>query len=194
MFSGIIEELGTLSRRRGPEIAVKRSGKRAGQGDSIAINGVCLTVTKVQGTGRTHEVFFDLSPETLEKTTLSWLPLGEPVNVEPALGVTQALGGHIVQGHVDGVGRVAKIVPQGDMKTLWFEAPPTVSPYLVSKGSVTVDGVSLTSAVLKGTRFAVALIPYTLEHTTLGRLRVGDKVNLEADVIGKYVVKYLKRK
>lgn len=194
MFSGIIEEMGTLSRRRGREIVVRRSGKRARNGDSIAVNGVCLTVTKIAGTGRAHDVFFDLSPETLEKTTLSSLSLGAPVNLEPALGVGQALGGHIVQGHVDGVGRVARILAQGDMRTIWFEAPAAVAPYLVPKGSVAVDGVSLTSAVLKGRRFAVALIPYTLRHTTLGRLKVGDPVNLEADVIGKYVVKYLKRK
>ena len=194
MFSGLIHEVGTLTRRRGREIAVKRSGPRAAQGDSVAVNGVCLTVTRQIGTGKPHELLFDLSPETLEKTTLADLPVGSPVNLETALTLSQALGGHIVQGHVDGVGTLRKIVPQGDMKTIWFEAPSEIMQFVVSKGSVTVDGVSLTSAELKKSGFAVALIPYTLEHTTLGRLKEGARVNLEADIIGKYVSQYLKKK
>ncbi len=194
MFSGLIQEVGTLTQRRGAEMAVKRSGAKAAVGDSVAVNGVCLTVTRQAGTGRTHELFFDLSPETREKTTLATLPLGSSVNLETALTMNQALGGHIVQGHVDGVGRLTKILPQGEMKTLWFEAPADIMQYVVSKGSVTVDGVSLTSAALTKKGFSAALIPFTLEHTTLGRMKVGDRVNLEADIIGKYVSRYLKKK
>jgi riboflavin synthase len=194
MFSGLIQDVGRLTRRRGREIAVRRSGARPRLGDSVAINGVCLTVTRQKGTGRRQELFFDLSPETLEKTTLGRLPVGSPVNVETALTMADALGGHIVQGHVDGVGRVAKIQSQGGMKTIWFSAPAGIMKYIVPKGSVAVDGVSLTAARVAAGRFAAALIPFTLEHTNLGRLKAGDRVNLEADIIGKYVSKYLKRK
>jgi len=194
MFSGLIQEVGALTRRTAREISVKRSGAKVALGDSVAVNGVCLTVTRRMGMGRTHELSFDLSPETLEKTTLGRLPVGSPVNIETALTMNQALGGHIVQGHVDGVGKLSKIISQGDMKTLWFEAPNEIMPYVVSKGSITVDGVSLTSAGLKKGAFSTALIPFTLDHTTLGRMKIGDRVNLEADIIGKYVAKYLKKK
>ena len=193
MFSGLIQEMGRISRRAGSVIGVTRSGRRLRKGDSVAVNGVCLTVVASKGAGRTHELVFDVSPETFEKTTLRRLKLGSPVNLETALTMNDALGGHLVQGHVDGVGRVARIEKQGAMKTIWFEAPADIMRYVVSKGSIAVDGVSLTSAVLRGNRFATALIPFTLTHTNLGRLKVGDEVNLEADIIGKYVSKYARK-
>src|SRR5438128_3946503 len=123
MFSGLIQNVGTLTRRKGREITVKRAGAPLRKGDSVAVNGVCLTLTRQTGAGKARELYFDLSPETLERTTLSRLAVGSPVNLETAVTMSQALGGHIVQGHVDGVGRVARIIRQGDMKTIWFEAP-----------------------------------------------------------------------
>ena len=191
MFSGLIEELGTVSSRKGAVLAVKTTGPAAKRGDSIAVNGVCLTVVRQSVRGKTRELFFELSPETLAKTTLGAIRPGAVVNVERSLTLNKALGGHLVQGHVDGTGRVVKIVPQGEMRTIWFEAPAEIMDGVVPKGSVAIDGVSLTAAEVKGASFAVALIPFTLAHSTIGNLRTGDAVNLESDVIGKYVARYL---
>jgi riboflavin synthase len=126
-------------------------------------------------------------PETLARTTLARLAPGASVNLEPALRVGEALGGHYVQGHVDGLGRIRSVEPEGDGKRVWVDAPAEIVRYCVEKGSVTVDGVSLTVAGLDGAGFAVALVPHTLEVTTLGALGPGDEVNLEADVLAKYV-------
>ena len=152
-------------------------------GDSVAIAGVCLTV--VDGDRRT--LAFDAVPETLERTTLGRLAAGSAVNLEPALRAGEPLGGHYVQGHVDGTGRVRSVEPEGDGRRVWIDAPPEVLRYCVEKGSVTVDGVSLTIAALDDAGFAVALVPHTLAVTTLGSLAAGDEVNLEADVLAKYV-------
>jgi len=194
MFSGLVEEVGTVALRKGAAMAVTSGGAAPKKGDSIAVNGVCLTVVNARGRGKARDLYFDLSEETLAKTTLCRLERGARVNVERSLTLSKGLGGHIVQGHVDGVGRVSRIVPQGEMKTIWFQAPREVMDYVVSKGSITVDGVSLTAAAVKGDKFSVALIPYTLEHTTIGALREGNDVNLEADVIGKYVAKYMRKR
>ncbi len=194
MFSGLVQEIGKLSLRKKNTLAIEVEGDAPKNGDSIAVNGVCLTVVRYASRGKKTEIFFELSEETFDKTTLGALKGGSNVNVERALTLHQGLGGHLVQGHVDGTGVVKEIIRQGEMKTIWIEAPSEIAQYLVSKGSVTVDGVSLTSAELDGRQFSVALIPYTLEHTTLGKMKEGDRVNLEADVIGKYVAKYMKER
>ncbi len=192
MFSGLIKTTGLISHKTKTRLGVDVSGLSAKLGDSVAINGVCLTVSnKTQG--KKPRLFFDLSQETLKKTTLQQLKLGDLVNVEPALKMADSLGGHIVQGHVDGVGRVTRILNEDTMKKIFFEAPQSIMQYVVSKGSMTVDGVSLTTVDISSREFSVALIPYTLEHTNLHLLKKGDSVNLEADIIGKYVSKYLKK-
>jgi riboflavin synthase len=158
-------------------------------GDSIAVNGVCLTVVA-------HEsgtLAFDAVPETLARTSLGALDHGSRVNLEPALRAGEALGGHYVQGHVDGVGTVRSVEPEGDGKRVWFDAPPEINRYVVEKGSIAVDGTSLTVAGVDDDGFAVALIPHTLEATTLGALEPGDPVNLEGDVLAKYVERLLPR-
>ncbi len=156
-------------------------------GDSLAVSGVCLTVTE-KGVG---QVTVELSPETLARTRLGDLRGGDEVNLEPALRVGDALGGHMVQGHVDGT---AEVVGRRDLaghRVLAFSIPPELAPFLVEKGSVTVDGVSLTVSALLPDHFEVALIPHTLEMTTLSRRVPGDRVHLEMDVLGKYVHRLL---
>jgi len=184
MFTGLIEELGALWARNGGrftfEAALVTEGTRVG--DSIAVNGCCLTVVEV-GPGTWSA---DLVEETLARTTLGGLRLGDPVNLERPLRVTDRLGGHVVQGHVDRVGEV--VSPARD---LVVATPDT--RYLVEKGSVAVDGVSLTVVAVEDDRFRVAVIPHTAEMTTLGRLRPGDPVNLEFDILAKYVERLLQR-
>ncbi len=193
MFTGIIEELGVVERMdTGPDgarVFVRAASLLDGAhpGESIAVNGVCLTMTSAD-----RGVFTaDLSPETLRRTTLGTLRGGEPVNLERPLRVDQRLGGHIVQGHVDGVGTIADARAEGD--GVWMEIAPhaTLLSYLVEKGSIAVDGVSLTVARLSDGVFAVALIPHTLAATTLGQRRTGDQVNIEVDILAKYVQKLL---
>jgi riboflavin synthase len=157
-------------------------------GDSIAVDGACLTVA-----ARDDESFVvQISPETLERTTLSRLRPGHAVNLERAMPADGRFGGHMVLGHVDGVGRVHSIHPQGEFSLWRFQAPIEVSKYLVPKGSVAVDGISLTVIEPAADTFGVAIIPTTLTQTTLGGKRPGDPVNLEADVIGKHIYHYLK--
>jgi riboflavin synthase len=156
-------------------------------GDSVAVGGVCLTVVSVAG-GR---LAFDAVPETLSRTSLGGLRPGAPVNVEPALRAGEPLGGHYVQGHVDGVGSVVSLEPEGEGARLTLSAPELVR-YCVEKGSLAVDGVSLTVAAVDDDGVDIALVPHTLEATTLGRLAPGDSVNLEVDIIAKYVEKLLR--
>jgi riboflavin synthase len=158
-------------------------------GDSVALSGVCLTVVD-RTDGR---LSFDAVPETLARTSLQTLEPGSRVNVEPALRAGEPLGGHYVQGHVDGVGTVRSVEPEGDGKRIWVDAPAELLRYVVEKGSVAVEGTSLTAAAVDDRGFAVALIPHTLEQTTLGALEHGDPVNLEVDVLAKYVEKLLRR-
>ncbi len=185
MFTGIVRELGTVVAADGARLVVKapQAAAAATTGDSLAVAGVCLTVVSAEE-GR---VEFDVVPETLARTTLGALRVGAAVNLEPALHVGDPLGGHVVQGHVDGVGRVRSLAEEETGRRIWIDAPADVLRTCVEKGSVAVDGVSLTVAELDGEGFAVALIPHTLDVTTLGRLREGDPVNLEADVLGKVV-------
>jgi riboflavin synthase len=185
MFTGIVEELGTVVslEDQGDAVRLTVNGplvtSDAGEGDSIAVNGCCLTVVTTADGSFTADVMH----ETLAKTSLGAFEAGTRVNLERAVTPTTRLGGHIVQGHVDGVGSL-----RGSSDGLtWFDAPGDVLKYCVEKGSIAVDGTSLTVAGLDDRGFAVALIPTTLEATTLGALEPGDAVNLEADVIGKYV-------
>jgi riboflavin synthase len=190
MFTGLVEALGRVgavetvgSGRRLRVVVPGEPAWRLELGESVAVSGVCLTVVDA-GPGR---LAFDLAEETLRVTTLGELGAGDPVNLERPLRFDGRLGGHLVLGHVDGIGRVTGVRPEGDGMWLEVEVPRGLRPLLIPKGSVTVDGVSLTVAGLAETAFAVALIPHTLAVTTLGRRRTGDPVNLEMDVIGKYV-------
>ena len=182
MFTGLVREVGTVVSFEDGRLQVE-SSIAAAIGDSVAIDGVCLTV--VDGDRKT--LAFDAVPETLARTTLGRLEPGAPVNLEPALRAGEALGGHYVQGHVDGVGRIRSVEPEGDGRRVWVDTPAEILRYCVEKGSIAVDGVSLTVAALDGQGFAVALVPHTLEVTTLGAASAGDEVNLEADVLAKYV-------
>jgi riboflavin synthase len=195
VFTGLIREVGkVVSLEGGPAgvrltIAAPSTAAGAQIGDSVAIDGVCLTV--VAATGDT--LSFDAVPETLERTSLGTLQDGSRVNVEPALRAGEPLGGHYVQGHVDGAGSVRSVEPEGEGKRIWFDAQPDLLRYVVEKGSIAVQGTSLTVAALDAGGFGVALIPHTLGATTLGELEPEDPVNLEADVLAKYVEKLLPR-
>jgi riboflavin synthase len=189
MFTGIVRERGRVaSMRQDPEglrleIDAPATASQLGVGDSVSISGACLTATGVSN-GR-----FSVTAvtETLDRTTLGRLAPEDEVNLETATRAGDPLGGHFVQGHVDAVGRVASV----DDGRVWVEAEPEILRYCVEKGSITVDGVSLTIAALRGDGFEVALIPHTLEVTTLGALQKGDDVNLEVDVLAKYVEKLI---
>ncbi len=193
MFTGIVRELGTIEAIDRSDGAVRirlrapSTAALAAVGDSVSVNGVCLTATMVD----VEALGFDAVEETLSRSTLGRLRAGASVNVEPALRAGEPLGGHIVQGHVDGVGRVRRVDPEGAGRRLVVEPPSALLRYCVEKGSITVDGVSLTVAAIEPETFEVALIPHTLAATTLGALAPGDEVNLEGDVIAKYVERLL---
>ena len=190
MFTGIVEELGeVVAVEPLPDQAARVSIRGplvvadAGHGDSIAVDGVCLTVAE-----RTEQVFTaDVMAETLRRTTLGGLAPGRPVNLERPVTLATRLGGHLVQGHVDGVGVIEARTPSEHWEVVEISLPESLSRYVVGKGSIAVDGVSLTVVEAAGGRFTVSLIPTTLAATTLGGKRVGDLVNLEVDVIAKYV-------
>jgi len=177
MFTGIVRTVGRVAAFDGSRLTVE-TGTEAELGDSVAIAGVCLTVAARQN----GSLAFDVVPETLARTTLGSLSVGDEVNVEPSLRAGDPLGGHIVQGHVDGVGHLRE---RSDLT--WFDAPPEIVRYCVEKGSIAVDGTSLTVAATDDEGFAVALVPHTLDATTLGSLAPGDAVNLEVDLLAKYV-------
>lgn len=193
MFTGIVQDVGRLERAapRGPgqrlAVATALDTATFELGESVAVNGVCLTVAAF----RAGAFEADTSPETLRRSNLGALRPGAPVNLERALRPVDRLGGHFVLGHVDAVGRLETRRREGDFWVLRFGAPPAVRRYLVEKGSVAVDGVSLTVSACHGEGFAVAVIPHTLERTTLADLAPGAAVNLEVDVLGKYVEKLL---
>jgi riboflavin synthase len=189
VFTGIIEDLGTIQAiKRSPEGAVVtiRTALPIGRikmGESIAVSGCCLTVVrKSRGS-----VTMDVSAETLRRTVLGDLRSGDLVNLERCLTLGKLIGGHLVSGHVDGVGRIISIEPEGDSRLFPFEAGPNESRYLIEKGSVAIDGISLTVFGIRGRRFKVALIPHTLKLTTLGAKSPGDRVNIESDMLVKYV-------
>ncbi|MGN6798632.1 MAG: riboflavin synthase [Gaiellaceae bacterium] len=184
MFTGLVREVGTVCSMDGGRLVVDTTID-AELGDSVAVDGVCLTVVATDG----GSLAFDAVPETLSRTSLGDLTAGSGVNLEPALRVGDALGGHYVQGHVDGVGTFRGV----EDGLHWFDAPAEINRYVVEKGSIAVQGTSLTVAGVDDAGFAVALIPHTLEVTTLGRLEPGARVNLEADVLAKYVEKLTTR-
>ncbi|MDQ2897338.1 MAG: riboflavin synthase [Actinomycetota bacterium] len=188
MFTGLVQDLGRIAHaeRSGDGVRLTIATKLAGElavGDSVAVNGVCLTATSLADGHFDAEVM----NETLAKSSLSDAPLHTEVNLELPLRATDRLGGHVVQGHVDGVGEVIEVIPDGFARRLRIRAPESVLRYVVVKGSVAVDGVSLTVAGLDDTSFTVSLIPETLERTNLGRIEPGAIVNLEVDVLAKYV-------
>jgi riboflavin synthase len=191
MFTGLVREVGTVASMDGGRLTIDAPETARGVqlGDSIAIDGVCLTVVAFDG----PTLSFDAVPETLARTALGALDQGSRVNLEPALRAGDALGGHYVQGHVDGVGAVQSVVPEGEGRRVRFEAPAELLKYIVVKGSIAVQGTSLTVAAVDEAGFEVALIPHTLQATTLGELEPEQPVNLETDVLAKYVEKLLPR-
>ena len=190
MFTGLIEATGRLVER-----TPMRGGLRfriesplaaeLSAGDSVAVNGVCLTAIVADP----HVMHADIGPETLEVTTLGTLKAGAVMNLERPLRADSRMGGHFVQGHVDAVGRLEGRRPEAEFEWVTVGFPSDLAPYLVVKGSIAVDGISLTVARLGGDRFDVQIVPYTLAHTNLGGLQAGERVNLECDMIGKYVVR-----
>ncbi len=194
IFTGIIEEIGTISEVR-PGVNSTRLGVKATNvlkdvnlGDSIAVNGVCLTVAKYEG----QQFWADVMPQTYANTTLKALRSGTPVNLERALRLSDRLGGHLVQGHVDGIGTIIRRQPFDIAVEFRITATREVLRYTVAKGSIAVDGISLTVVEVGSDYFTVALIPHTLGQTVLGSKQVGAVVNLESDIIGRYVEKLLK--
>jgi riboflavin synthase len=190
MFTGIVETIGTLAEVKpvagGYRLRIETPLAAALKpGDSLAVNGVCLTVILAEA----GEVHADVGPETARVTNLGDLQRGRGVNLERPMRLDDRLGGHLVLGHVDGVGIVDEVRADADSRWLTVGFPPSLAPFLIHKGSVAVDGVSLTIAGLGETQFDVQVIPYTWQHTTFHALSVGDKVNLECDMIGKYVVR-----
>lgn len=190
MFTGIIEEVGAISRRSGSDITVLAKTVLDGvrNGDSIAVNGTCLTVVSHDP----ESFVVQVSPETYKRTTLGDVKPGDAVNLERALAAGMRMGGHFVQGHVDGVGRVHSVRPQGEFSLWRFQAPAEVARYLVQKGSIAIDGVSLTVVDPAGGEFDVAIIPATLQKTTLNSKRPGDAVNMEADMLAKHIYQFMK--
>ena len=193
MFTGLIQDIGKVESidRRGEGIGLTISTQldlsKAKIGDSISVDGVCLTITKLSG--RTFHA--EVSPETLRRTTLPTAREGQPVNLEGALRMSDPLGGHLVSGHVDGTGEIIETVAEGNSIRYRFWVPVEISRFLIEKGSVAVDGISLTVMECQGQEFSVSVIPHTAGTTTLGRKRSGDRVNLENDMIAKYVEKFV---
>lgn len=190
MFTGIIEEVGAVSRVSGADLAIvaERVLEDMAQGDSIAIDGACMTVVEYS-----EDTFVvQVSPESMSRTTLGSLKPGDAVNLERAMAVGDRFGGHFVQGHVDGIGRVEAVRKLDEFAVWRFHAPPEVARYLVPKGSVTIDGISLTVVDPTVDAFEVAIIPETLNKTTLASKGPGDPVNMEADMLGKHIFHYMK--
>jgi len=194
MFTGIVEQIGVIASiiRSSHSAKLAIAGNKLFDdvkiGDSVAVNGVCLTVTAV----RRNFAEFDLSPETLNNSTFATARIGEKVNLEKALPVSGRLGGHLVTGHIDGVGELRSRVSAGEGLDLYLSVPSGILKYLVVKGSVAIDGISLTLADFRDGLILMSVIPQTLKNTTLGQKSVGDKVNIEVDLISKYIEKHLR--
>ncbi|THB70312.1 MAG: riboflavin synthase [Desulfobulbaceae bacterium] len=193
MFTGIVQGSGQLKNTRpsGGGLAFELEADFVlddpQEGESIAVNGACLTAYNISG----NRFTVDVSPESLSRTTLGELRAGDQVNMERALRISDRLGGHIVSGHVDCVGRCKEIKKEGDFTILTFTVPHEVDRYIIEKGSITIDGISLTVNSCAAGLFSVSIIPHTMQVTTLGRLKSGSKVNIEVDIIGKYVEKLM---
>lgn len=197
MFTGLILELGEVvfleKRTDGARLSVKASDiiKDAAIGDSISVNGVCLTVTEMRSS--TSELFFDVSYETLKSTNLGSIKRGDKVNLEPSLRPNSKMGGHFVTGHIDGIGRIIRKTRIGNAIKIDIEAPENIIRYLVEKGSVAVDGVSLTVVNVFRDTFNVVVIPHTAKMTTIGFKDIGETVNIESDILAKYVERFLQK-
>ena len=191
MFTGIVEEVGTVAEisNNGMTVRAEKVLSDLKLGDSIAVNGACLTAVSIEDS----RFSVDLSPETMRRTSLGALSAGGVVNLERALSASDRMGGHIVQGHVDGTGRVTSTKEDGDSVIYRVRAPSRMMPYIVEKGFIAVDGISLTVVKVGTSSFTLAVIPYTLRNTNLQTLSVGTRVNLEADILAKYVENLLKR-
>jgi len=189
VFTGIVEEMGSVTEISSHRLVVRASSTLEGValGDSIAVNGTCLTVVEF-----TNDSFaMDLSQETLDRTALGSLSVGSPVDLERALTPTSRMGGHFVQGHVDGVGTVTAISGTPEARVMSIQAPSDIDRYIVEKGFITVEGISLTVTGVVDSTFSIAVIPYTWEHTVLSSKVIGDAVNLEVDIVAKYVERLL---
>jgi riboflavin synthase len=197
MFTGIVQEAGVITAikpaARAIELTVRAGAAARGLkvGDSLAVNGCCLTAVKLSAAGKTRLVRFDLLRETWERTNLQFARVGVRVNLERPLRADGEFGGHFVTGHIDGCGKILRGEKSGADHVLDITAPPDVMRYLIFKGSVAVDGISLTVAAVRKTSFRLWIIPHTFEVTTLRERKVGDAVNLEADMLGKYVEKFV---
>jgi len=194
MFTGLIADLGTVEAVQETEQGMRLRVSSAlagelGEGDSVAVNGVCLTAAQVDGAAFVADVVH----ETLRRSSIAAIAPGDAVNLELPVRATDRLGGHLVQGHVDGIGTVSDVRDEGFSRLVTIDVPGELERYVVEKGSVAVDGISLTVASLDGARLEVALIPETLERTTLGRAQAGTPVNLEVDVLAKYVERLIAR-
>lgn len=200
MFTGIVEGTGAIEQIKPAKNAIRMTvragtyGKGVKKGDSMAVNGCCLTVVKTAGVGARRTVQFDLLVETWNRTNFSQAGVGSLVNLERSLAANSRLGGHFVTGHIDGVGRIVRWERAGQDHVLDLAAPPEVMRYIVFKGSIAVDGISLTVAGVLKKGFRIWIIPHTLEVTALRERSVGDLVNLEADLIGKYVEQFVRSK
>ena len=194
MFTGIIREVGEvtdLNKKNGLLSVAVRAPKTIAEkqiGESIAVNGVCVTITSIKN----DSFSFDLMEESIDKSNLGDLKEKDPVNLEPALKMNQSLDGHIVQGHIDTTAKVKEIEESDSQTKIFFELPKEIEKYIAFKGSITVNGVSLTVCELREEDFAVALIPHTLKNTNLGKLKKGDKVNLEVDIMARYMERLIK--
>lgn len=191
MFSGIVEEMGRVKAVQGNKLIVQARKVLEGAkvGDSINLNGTCLTITSLDKGAFSVEVM----PETLRRTNLGQLRPGDWVNLERALTYGGRIGGHLVQGHIDATGRIISIIKEDRSMVLKISAPRQLLPYIVEKGFIAVEGVSLTVVEVKDSSFIVSLVPYTIENTNLGKKRVGDLVNLEVDIVSKYIKNLLGR-
>ncbi|WP_457625207.1 riboflavin synthase [Persephonella sp.] len=195
MFTGLIEEVGKIKDVKASaggitiKVQVEKAVEDVRIGDSVAVNGVCLTVTDIQGSS----LSFDLSQETVSRSNLGRLKVGDPVNIERALKLSDRLGGHIVQGHVDTVGTVKRIIYRGEHTEFVIQFPQEFQDLVIEKGSVAVDGISLTINEIHGNEISINIIPHTIENTNLKYKKTGDSVNIEFDILGKYVKKILSK-
>jgi riboflavin synthase len=191
MFTGIVTDIGEVAQRDGGRFTIRcgYAPESIALGASIACDGACLTAVEVRAAGSGSAFTVDVSNETLSKTTLGDWRAGRRVNLERALKAGDELGGHMVAGHVDGVGRILDIHADGESRRFTLEAPPELARYIASKGSVAIDGISLTVNEVAQNRFGINVIPHTLTHTTLGARTRGDKVNLEVDLVARYVAR-----
>ena len=192
MFTGIVEEVGRVATLTDYRLVInaRQTLEDVNLGDSIAVNGACLTVVEFDG----DSFAVDLAPETLRRTSLGQAGSGAAVNLERALAANGRMGGHIVQGHVDGTGVITGLTPEADCYIMEIEAPESLTPYIVEKGFIAVDGISLTVVQKAVRRFTISVIPFTMQNTNLEERAVGDKLNLEADILAKYVESLLEAK